>query len=344
MKKRKIIGGVFITCMLLMLFLPVIENRMSDFFWRNKSTGDLSVYKSLFYDYEYKIEDGVVTLRKYVGNDSVVNIPNHIWIYPVKYIGTGCFEENVTIEKVKIPVNVEKIGASAFADCVNLKEVTSAQYSRLKEVGVSAFHDCINLEKFACGSNIQMISDSSFKNCAKLSDIGEQPKLQSIKAEAFAESGITDISIENLNSLGAHAFDNTPYITEYRAMTDEFVIDEFILYDCNSTAKTIVLPEDVLVVDCDFCDCPNVETIIFENVSLYNNAIYPKDREITLVFPYATKVASFDDTYNIAIIGRRDYIYGFEEAAEENNIKISFITDDAMDRLLEEYGLSLYVR
>lgn len=65
------------------------------------------------------------TIKKYNGNDAVVNIPSEINGTPVTTIGNAAFRDS-SVTSVTIPASVTEIGANAFAGCTNLTSVNYA--------------------------------------------------------------------------------------------------------------------------------------------------------------------------------------------------------------------------
>lgn len=62
------------------------------------------------------------TIKKYNGNDAVVNIPSEINGTSVTTIGNAAFRDS-SVTSVTIPASVTEIGSNAFADCTNLTSV-----------------------------------------------------------------------------------------------------------------------------------------------------------------------------------------------------------------------------
>lgn len=92
-----------------------------------------------------------------------------------------------------MPASIERIGADAFADCVNLKTVTfiadaSARavgpQTALREIGDGAFSGCVNLETFDLPYGVEHIG-----------------------ARAFADTELTEVTVPNtVNYIGGFAF------------------------------------------------------------------------------------------------------------------------------------------
>lgn len=132
-------------------------------------------------------DNGSYRITKYIGENLV--IPNYIdgnWIQSVrgihdensiidgyniknitvsegiKYLDTSSFYQCATIETVKLPNTLERIGWGVFYGCSNLKEINFP--NSLKSIGQLAFDGvCINLpNEITLGENIENIGTYAF--------------------------------------------------------------------------------------------------------------------------------------------------------------------------------------
>lgn len=89
------------------------------------------------------------TIKKYNGNDAVVNIPSEINGTPVTTIGNAAFRDS-SVTSVTIPASVTEIGSNAFAGCTNLTSVTyGGDWSNLTiQSGNPAVQDAANAPLF----------------------------------------------------------------------------------------------------------------------------------------------------------------------------------------------------
>lgn len=89
------------------------------------------------------------TIKKYNGNDAVVNIPSEINGTPVTTIGNAAFRDS-SVTSVTIPASVTEIGSNAFAGCTNLTSVNYAgDWSNLTiQSGNPAVQDAANEQLF----------------------------------------------------------------------------------------------------------------------------------------------------------------------------------------------------
>lgn len=79
-------------------------------------------------DIEYDITNDGWVIKKYIGTNTTVNIPDEFTVsdktYPVIGIEESAFEANRNIVSVSIPESVLSIGDYAFYDCTALKSIT----------------------------------------------------------------------------------------------------------------------------------------------------------------------------------------------------------------------------
>lgn len=90
---------------------------------------------------------------------------------PVVGICDYAFNNNKTIESVKIPASISNIGERAFVGCINLKTVTIAKNSNLRTIAYAAFADCASLKNIVIPDGTTSIADEAFSGCANLESI-----------------------------------------------------------------------------------------------------------------------------------------------------------------------------
>ena len=91
-------------------------------------------------DFQYTAKDGKIIIVAYVGSEKVVSVPSEIGGCPVAHIADTAFENNLTVEKVIFPKNLESVGWFAFRGCVALSEVAIPESVTKIEYG--AFENC----------------------------------------------------------------------------------------------------------------------------------------------------------------------------------------------------------
>ncbi len=110
--------------------------------------------------YEYYIKsNGTVEIMHFVGEDSVLEIPEELDGLAVTSIGALAFSENQYLTKVVVPASVNKIGAFAFVECANLSQVVIKE--GVKEIGDSAFNMTV-LESVKLPDSIEKMGANVF--------------------------------------------------------------------------------------------------------------------------------------------------------------------------------------
>lgn len=130
--------------------------------------------KTLKYgDFVYEINGSEVTIVRYNGTDSYVEVPNMIDGRYVTVIGSGAFRKwedgfsdggNEYMEQIKLPNHLKEIEEDAFYDCELLKSIVFP--SSLGKIGYEAFQQC-GLQEIVFGGNV-IIGQGAFRECHDL--------------------------------------------------------------------------------------------------------------------------------------------------------------------------------
>lgn len=130
--------------------------------------------KTLKYgDFVCEINGSEVTIVRYNGTDSYVEVPDMIDGRYVTVIGSGAFRKwedgfsdggNEYLEKIRLPNHLEVIDEYAFYDCELLKNIVLP--SSVTKIGYNAFSKC-GIQEIVFGGNV-FISQSAFRECRNL--------------------------------------------------------------------------------------------------------------------------------------------------------------------------------
>lgn len=236
------------------------------------------------------------TIKKYNGNDAVVNIPSEINGTPVTTIGNAAFRDS-SVTSVTIPDSVTEIGANAFAGCTNLTSVNyiGGDWSKLTiQSGNPAVEDAakdaaneqlfdfefilnntavivirykgtaadVTIPSRYKGKPVTMIDHAAFHNSA-VTSVTIPDSVTSIHDSAFAYcSSLTNISIPNsVTAIGSFAFEGCTKLESITLPSSLLTISEFLFYDC-SQLTTIHIPDSVSSIrQYAFYNCGKLKTI-----------------------------------------------------------------------------------
>ena len=163
-------------------------------------------------NYEYTTNLNSVTITKYKGNLSVLNVPETIGSKNVVCIDSSAFK-NTTVKIVNLPQSINSLNNSCFYGCSTLEEVYLNPYSQVA-IGGYAFRNCSKLKIFEI-SNIESVGEYAFADCSSLTKF-ELPKVTKIGVHAFSNSGVNTLVLgKKLSNFGNQTFNKSENITIY---------------------------------------------------------------------------------------------------------------------------------
>lgn len=239
------------------------------------------------------------TIKKYNGNDAVVNIPSEINGTPVTTIGNAAFRDS-SVTSVTIPASVTEIGSNAFAGCTNLTSVTyGGNWSKLTiQSGNPAVEDAaedaaneqlfdfaftpdntaVIVNNYKCkgtaadvtipsrykGKPVTMIDHLAFHDSA-VTSVTIPDSVTAIPDDAFSYcSQLTNISIPNsVTFIGFSAFNSCTSLKSVTLPSSLSTIQSYAFYNCGNL-KTIRIPVSVTFIgNCAFDVCPSLMTVTY---------------------------------------------------------------------------------
>lgn len=142
----------------------------------NKSNNEeIQQELNLKFDSVFEVES---ILKKYNGNDPVLNIPEGI-----TKIDESVCKENGGIEKVLLPKSIKHLGDSVFEACTNLKEISFSD--GLLTLGNKCFKNCKAIDEVTLPETVTKISAEAFRNCVGLKKFIIPKNVEVIEKLAF---------------------------------------------------------------------------------------------------------------------------------------------------------------
>lgn len=234
------------------------------------------------------------TIKKYNGNDAVVNIPSEINGTPVTTIGNAAFRDS-SVTSVTIPASVTEIGSNAFAGCTNLTSVNyEGDWSNLTiQSGNPAVQDAANAPLFDFestpdntavivtrykgtaadvtipsrykGKPVTAIDPVAFYNNSAVTSVTIPDSVTAIPDYAFGYcSQLTNISIPNsVTFIGFSAFNSCTSLKSITLPSSLSTIQSYAFYNCENL-KTIRIPVSVTSIgNYAFDVCPSLMTVTY---------------------------------------------------------------------------------
>lgn len=236
------------------------------------------------------------TIKKYNGNDAVVNIPSEINGTPVTTIGNAAFRDS-SVTSVTIPASVTEIGSNAFAGCTNLTSVTyGGDWSNLTiQSGNPAVQDAANapLFDFEFTPDNTAVIVTNYKYNGAAADVTIPSRYQgkpvtTIGHAAFFNSAVTSVTIpDSVTSISDVAFINCPKLTNISIPNSVTYIGFSAFSSCTSL-KSITLPSSLRFISgALFLGCSQLTTIHIpvSVTSIGNNAFADCPSLMTVTYP-----------------------------------------------------------
>lgn len=123
-------------------------------------------------------------------------------------VADSAFSGNESVERASFLNPYTKIGAYAFENCPNLKEVSFPWY--IETISPYVFQDCISLQTLELPETVVTIEESAFFGCTGLTGLQLNDGLKSIGKTAFygCSSLVNVVIPEGVNEIGDYAFGN----------------------------------------------------------------------------------------------------------------------------------------
>ncbi len=209
--------------------LQLLNNNMGCYF-NNPDSSIVFSFEELFQPNTYESngfryflnEESEAIISYYVGNESIVVVPEMLDGHPVTEIGEFAFSSfcssdyffkygsddlisNDLITSITLPETIEVIGDYAFAGNLKLTEINIP--SKVTTIPYECFNSCESLEYVEIPESINKIEARAFYCCKKLKSISLPESIDEICENTFSScSALESIDMHGVKKIGKEAF------------------------------------------------------------------------------------------------------------------------------------------
>lgn len=242
-------------------------------------------------DYNYVIENGEAHIRKYLGKETEIIIPDKLEGCPVTMVSSTAFGYNVT--SLTFPETITKL--TAFKSLDKLREVNISEGGKYKSVDGTVYtadgSELVFLPPYACEGvftvpeGVVKIADNACYG-SKAAKIILPRSLREIGGFAFAYSDISEVTLnEGLEAIGANAFANISgrglselYLPDSVISADTGFVNADVRVNAKAETEGLSCLEDL--DDVYYRDDTEVRRIMRRGIKAVNSKAYDESRVI----------------------------------------------------------------
>lgn len=203
-------------------------------------------------------------------------------------IGVEAFRSTtIQSKELRLPDGLQTIGDRAFTRCMDLQTVSIPD--SVTSIGRDAFSNCHSLTDVTLSAALTTIAAGTFYDCNNLENITIPETVQSIGKQAFANSGLTSVTLPNsCTELGDAAFSPCPALTEIQVSADHPAFcsadgvlfsknhEALLLYPCAKGSSYSVPDGTRSIGRYAFSNCENLTNIVLPDglTAVENSAFY----------------------------------------------------------------------
>lgn len=176
---------------------------------------------------------------------------------PDRFIENDRWIRSFTIDR-----RIKRIGARAFAGCINLEDISFSTWG-LEEIGEYAFEDDENFKTGYLPESIKKIGAGAYKGCSGLDAFCIPGNICRIESYTFEDcTSLCEVVTQEKIDIGKHAFRNCRRLERISGVIGE--IEEEGLCGCSSL-KEIEL-ETSVIGERALAGCTSLETLHFRKI------------------------------------------------------------------------------
>lgn len=292
--KKKIIS--LMTVLTMLMSLAVLPARAAE----SGTCGD---------NLTWTLEDGVLTISGTGEMDDYIGV-RAPWYGLKENIDYAVLDDDVT-----------KIGAYAFYECRNMKNINISE--RVKSIGDNAFSLCTGLLTVNIPDSVTSLGSYAFGNCTSLESVSIPGSVTCIGEHAFYNcTGLVSVDIhDGVTDIAEYAFSYCTDLNKISIPDSVTAIGQYA-FRSNTSLRNIIIPRGVIKVgNFAFGYCSSLENITVsennENYSSENGVLFTKNYEKLILCPQAKS-----GVYNIPNKVKRIESYAFYNCVELTGVII----------------------
>jgi len=211
--------------------------------------------------FKYTSDGLSITITKYIGDYTEVEIPSKIDKLPVRHIGNYAFEDCSNLTSVVIGDSVTSIGNYAFFECGKLTSVVIGD--SVTSIEGSAFSNCSGLTSVVIPDSVTSIGDYAFSGCSGLPSVEIPDSVTSIGGSAFAYcSSLTSVKIpDSVTSISSSAFSGCSSLTSVVIGDSVMSIGDQAFSRCSNLMSVVIGDGVTSIGDQAFYYCSSLTSI-----------------------------------------------------------------------------------
>lgn len=146
-------------------------------------------------EFKYDVYTEYVSISKYIGDATNVEIPSELEDLPVLSIRSEAFKDNTSIKSVTIPEPVYMIGSEAFRGCKSLKSINLSD--TVKVLKSDCFRGCDSLQELILPKGVENIPSGMCSGCDSLYSV----EIKESKYDESLSYTVSDSAFGNCPSL-----------------------------------------------------------------------------------------------------------------------------------------------
>ena len=141
------------------------------------------------------LAEGGARIIRYLGDNSVLNIPETLGGAPVRSIAVSAVAGKGRLVSAVLPAGLTHIEEWAFANCKSLTSVKLPD--GLQVIGSNAFYQCKSLSRLRIPAKVTDIGPQAFMGCAALTEVTVPGSVKTVGMLAFADcEGLRSVAVE----------------------------------------------------------------------------------------------------------------------------------------------------